>query len=61
MKIDFIGIYIPLNSLILCSAHSNTRLFGGESVEDMVSKFVFLSDDRNIKTVWVDGNIVKKS
>lgn len=45
--------------LVDMDAQSNTRLFGGESPEDIVSKFVFLSDDRNIRTVWVDGNIVK--
>ena len=55
-----IVIYLLFISTIP-SAQSNTRLFGSESSEDIVSKFVFLSDDRNIKTVWVDGQIVKKS
>ena len=39
--------------------HENTRLFGHESAEDIVHKFVFLSDDRNIKEVWVNGQKVK--
>ena len=34
-------------------------LFGHESVKDMVQKFVFLGDDRNIVQIWVDGKIVK--
>ena len=34
-------------------------LFGHESIEDMVQKFVFLGDDRNIVQIWVDGQRVK--
>ena len=34
-------------------------MFGHESAEDIVHKFVFLSDDRNIKEVWVNGQKVK--
>ena len=34
-------------------------LFGHESIEDMVQKFVFLGDDRNIVQIWVDGKMVK--
>ena len=45
----------PLNP----AGHENTRLFGHESAEDIVHKFVFLSDDRNIKEVWVNGRKVK--
>lgn len=41
-------------------AQSNTRLFGNESFKDIVSKFVFLADDRNIRNVWVAGKLVKK-
>ena len=41
-------------------AHSNTRLFGTESFKDIVSKFVFLADDRNIRNVWVAGKLVKQ-
>ena len=50
---------ITLYDVLLVSAHSNTRLFGGESFLDIVSKFVFLADDRNIKNVWVSGKLVK--
>ncbi len=41
-------------------AQSNTRLFGTESFKDIVSKFVFLADDRNIRNVWVAGKLVKQ-
>jgi hypothetical protein len=37
----------------------STALFGHESVSDVVQKFVFLGDDRNICQIWVDGKIVK--
>ena len=40
--------------------YPNTRLFGSESFKDIVSKFVFLADDRNIKNVWVSGKLVKQ-
>ena len=36
-----------------------SKLFGHESVADMVQKFVFLGDDRNIVQIWVDGQRVK--
>ena len=36
-----------------------SKLFGHESVADMVQKFVFLGDDRNIVQIWVDGQMVK--
>jgi len=45
--------------LVDMNGHENTRLFGHESPEDIVHKFVFLSDDRNIKEVWVNGQKVK--
>jgi len=45
--------------LVDMDAHNNTRLFGTESTEDIVSKFVFLADDRNISKVWVAGKCVK--
>ena len=36
-----------------------TAPFGHETVYDLVHKFVFLGDDRNIVLVVVDGVIVK--
>ncbi len=41
------------------SKNLSTALFGHESVEDMVQKFVFVGDDRNIAQVWVEGCLVK--
>jgi len=45
--------------LVDMAAQLKTQPFGGESSEDLVSKFVFLSDDRNIKQVWVAGRRLK--
>ena len=45
--------------LVDMAAQLKTQPFGGESAEDLVSKFVFLSDDRNIQQVWVAGRLVK--
>jgi len=39
--------------------HFDTELFGFETVEDMIHKFVFLGDDRNIVQVFVNGKLVK--
>lgn len=36
-----------------------TSLFGHENVKDVVHKFVFLGDDRNVVQVFVDGKVVK--
>ena len=43
------------------TGHENTQLFGHESPTDIVHKFVFLADDRNIKSVWVNGRKVKNT
>ncbi|KAG5462826.1 MAG: guanine deaminase-like protein [Olpidium bornovanus] len=32
-----------------------------DTLEEMLEKFLFLSDDRNICRVWVRGNIIKDS
>ena len=37
----------------------DTQLFGFETLEDMIQKFCFLGDDRNIAQVWVEGRCVK--
>jgi len=36
-----------------------STLFGHESLEDLVQKFIFLGDDRNIANVWFNGKKVK--
>ena len=41
------------------SANHDSVLFGFESVQDMIHKFVFLADDRNLVQVYVKGRCVK--
>ena len=36
-----------------------TELYGHETLEDVVQKFVQVGDDRNIVQVFVDGRLVK--
>jgi guanine deaminase len=44
---------------IKMSAKHVTELFGFETLEDMIHKFVFLGDDRNVVQVYVQGRCVK--
>ncbi len=37
---------------------SNVDVFGWESWEDRVAKWLFNGDDRNTKAVWVKGRLV---
>lgn len=45
--------------LVDMTGQAATLPFGHESPVDLVHKFVFLADDRNIAQVWVDGKKVK--
>ena len=36
-----------------------SHLFGHETVRDMVHKFVFVGDERNVRRVYVEGKVVK--
>jgi len=45
--------------LVDMKGHSATLPFGHETATDLVHKFVFLADDRNIARVWVAGRKVK--
>jgi len=45
--------------LVDMKGHGATSLFGHETETDLVHKFVFLADDRNIAKVWVAGQKVK--
>lgn len=50
------------NKLFDCRSTLGNRvseLFGHESQEDIVQKFVLVGDDRNIVQVFVDGRRVK--
>ena len=39
----------------------DTELMGFESLEDIIHKFVFLGDDRNLVQVFVNGKCVKNT
>ena len=41
------------------NAKHDTELFGFETISDMIHKFVFLGDDRNLVQVFVKGRCVK--
>ena len=41
------------------NGREETTLFGYESIKDMIQKFVFVGDDRNITQVYVNGKLVK--
>ena len=41
------------------NGRDETTLFGYESTKDMIQKFVFVGDDRNITQVYVNGKLVK--
>jgi len=46
--------------LVDMRGHQATTPFGHETPADLVHKFVFLADDRNIARVWVGGALVKE-
>ena len=48
----------PSTSLIKSGPVGNVDLFGNESWEEMVQKWVWSGDDRNVKAVWVGGRMV---
>ena len=52
--LQFDGLRIKMNNV-----KEETTLFGHESIRDMIQKFVFVGDDRNIIQVFVNGEIVK--
>ena len=52
--LQFDGLRVKMNSV-----KEETTLFGYESIRDMIQKFVFVGDDRNVIQVFVNGEIVK--
>jgi guanine deaminase len=36
----------------------NVKIFGWESIQDRVAKWVYCRDDRNTRKVWVAGRLV---
>lgn len=53
--LQFDALRIQLNPIV----NKVTQLFGHENIVDMVHKFVFVGDDRNIVQVFVNGKCVK--
>ena len=47
-------------SIVINTGHQASTPFGHETPADLVHKFVFLADDRNIARVWVGGALVKE-
>ncbi|KAI5291079.1 hypothetical protein KEM52_000267 [Ascosphaera acerosa] len=43
-----------------CSSNHNVDIFGWETWEEMVDKWVWNGDDRNVQAVWVAGRKVKR-
>jgi guanine deaminase len=53
-----VGLQFDALRVRMSNSH-DTQLFGTESVHDMIHKFVFLGDDRNLVQVFVKGKCVK--
>lgn len=45
-------------SLVKSGPVGNVDLFGGESWEEKIQKWVWSGDDRNVRAVWVGGRLV---
>ncbi|KAJ5885380.1 Amidohydrolase 1 [Penicillium taxi] len=55
---DVFGSTGESSSLVRAGPVGNVDLFGGETWEEMVQKWVWNGDDRNVKAVWVGGRLV---
>ena len=59
-KVGGFDVGLQFDALRIRMHHGHdTQLFGFETVEDMIHKFVFLGDDRNLVQVYVKGRCVK--
>lgn len=54
-----VGLQFDALRVRMNASNMDTCLFGFETVHDMIHKFVFLGDDRNIAQVFVNGKCVK--
>lgn len=54
-----VGLQFDALRIKMSGAKEETNLFGYESVRDMIQKFVFVGDDRNVIQVYVNGKLVK--
>jgi guanine deaminase len=46
------------SSLVKTGPVGNVDLFGSETWEEKIQKWVWSGDDRNVKAVWVAGRLV---
>lgn len=59
-KVGGFDVGLKFDALRVRMSHfHDTQLFGFESVHDMIHKFVFLGNDRNLVQVFVNGKCVK--
>ena len=54
-----VGLQFDALRVKMNNVKEETTLFGYESIQDMIQKFVFVGDDRNIVQIFVNGEIVK--
>ena len=54
-----VGLQFDALRIKMNGAKVETTLFGYESIQDMIQKFVFVGDDRNVVQVFVNGAVVK--
>ncbi|XP_040574816.1 guanine deaminase [Lepeophtheirus salmonis] len=63
-KVGVIDLGYKFDALIIemsSKVNKATKLFGHESIKEIVHKFIYLGDDRNIKQVFVNGKCVKST
>ena len=46
---------------IRMNSYHDTVLSGFESMEDIIQKFVFVGNDRNVVQLWIQGRLVKNT
>merc|ERR1712226_1160700 len=54
-----IGLQFDALRIKMNDVRGESSLFGHESIHDMIQKFVFVGDDRNVVQVYVNGKVAK--
>ena len=54
-----IGLQFDALRIKMNNVRGESSLFGHESIHDMIQKFVFVGDDRNVVQVYVNGKLAK--
>ena len=54
-----VGLQFDALRIKMNDTRRETQLFGHETISDMIQKFVFVGDDRNIIQIFVGGKFVK--